>query len=193
MEEQDFPDYLTLPTSLYNRIEKNVADLFVQLNINRYPVDPIAIAMQLGYELMPFSKMNKEAKKMLVSKNVDGISYFDPKRKKYIIYFRPDGTKKRLRFTIGHEIAHIRMEHRGESELARRIADYYSAYLLAPSPWIGYAGCEDFADVAAAFDISDICAMRCFERYARWKKISFKKAYEKTLLDLISQRGVGAN
>jgi len=186
MENQDFLDHLTLPTSLYNKIESDVADLFLQLNIRSYPVDPSDIALQLGYELIPFSKMKKVAKRMLVFKDVDGISHFDPKQNTFIIYYRPDGMKERLRFTIGHEIGHIRMGHKGESELARRIADYYAAYLLAPSPSIGHAGCEDFADVAKAFGISDPCAMRCFDRYERWSRIPFTKGYEKTLINLVA-------
>ena len=56
MENQDFLDHLTLPTSLYNKIESDVADLFLQLNIHSYPVDPLDIALRLGYELIPLAK-----------------------------------------------------------------------------------------------------------------------------------------
>lgn len=186
MYEQDYLDYLSLPAKLYNKIEENVVDLLVQLNIRSYPIDPMQIALSLGYELVPFSKMDKEAKRMLVPKDVDGVSHYDPDRKTFVIYYRPDGMKERLRFTIGHEIGHIRMGHKGESELARRIADYYSAYLLVPTPWIGQADCDDYTDVANAFFVSEPCAMRCFTRYENWRGIPFTKNYEKTLMSLLS-------
>lgn len=186
MYEQDYLDYLSLPPKLYDRIEENVVDLLIQLNIRSFPIDPMEIALRLGYELVPFSKMNREAKRILVPKDVDGVSHYDPTRKTFVIYYRPDGMKERLRFTIGHEIGHIRMEHHGESELARRIADYYSAYLLAPTPWIGQAGCDDYKDVANAFFISESCAMRCFTRYENWCKIPFTKDYEQALMSLLS-------
>lgn len=186
MEDREYLDYLSLPPCLYNRIESDVADLFLELNIRSYPVDPVEIALSLGYELIPFSKMSKEARKMLFFKDVDAISHYDPEKDTFVIYYRPDGLKERFRFTIGHEIGHIRMGHKGESELARRIADYYSAYLLAPSPWIGQAGCEDFKEVATTFYLSEPCASRCFDRYQHWCKIRYTKDYEKTLLRLIA-------
>lgn len=188
MEDKDYLDYLSLPASLYEKIESDVADLLLQLNIHSYPVDPEEIALALGYELIPFSKMPKEAKKMLFFKDVDAINHYDPKKKTFVIYYRPDGLKERFRFTIGHEIGHIRMGHKGESELARRIADYYSAYLLAPTPWIGNSGCEDFKDVATEFYLSEPCAARCFDRYNRWRKISRTKNYEITLVRLLNER-----
>ena len=186
MEDREYLDFLELPGRLYNKIESNVADLLSQLNIRNYPIDPVEIALSLGYELIPFSKMSKESKRMLFLRDVDAISHYDPQKETYIIYYRPDGLKERFRFTVGHEIGHIRMGHKCESELARRIADYYSAYLLAPSPWIGQAGCEDFKEVATTFYLSDPCASRCFERYRRWSKIPYTKDYEKVLLRLIS-------
>ena len=187
MEDKDYLDYLSLPASLYERIESDVTDLLLQLNIHSYPVDPEEIALALGYELIPFSKMPKEAKKMLFFRDVDAINHYDPEKKTFVIYYRPDGMKERFRFTIGHEIGHIRMGHRGESELARRIADYYSAYLLAPTPWIGNAGCEDFKDVATEFYLSEPCAMRCFNRYDRWRRIPYTKNHEKILIGLLNE------
>lgn len=186
MFEQDYLDYLSLPTSLYDKIESNVADLFMDLNIRKYPINPMQIALDLGYDLIPFFQMSKDAKRELIIKDIDGISHYNPECKRYVIYYRPNGMKERLRFTIGHEIGHIRMKHRHESELARRIADYYAAYMLAPTPWIAHAGCEDYTDVARAFFLSDPCAMRCFERYERWIRITGTKDYEKSLIRLVS-------
>ena len=186
MAEQDYLDYLSLPTCLYEKIESNVTELFMELDIRNYPIDPMQIAIELGYELVPFSQMSREAKRMLIFRDIDGISHYDPERKTFVIYYRQNGMKERLRFTIAHEIGHIRMQHRHESELARRIADYYAAYLLAPTPWISHAGCEDYTDVARVFSLSDPCAMRCFERYERWTKIPFTKDYEKSLIWLVS-------
>ena len=60
MYEQDYLDFLSLPAKLYNKIEENVVDLLVQLNIRSYPVDPMQIALSLGYELVPFFKMDTE-------------------------------------------------------------------------------------------------------------------------------------
>lgn len=186
MQEQDYLDSLCLPRSLYSEIENDVAELFTQQGIRSYPVDPMKIAVSLGYHLISFDKINDEAKKMLVSKGVDGISYYVPDKRTYVIYYKPDKNNERLRFTIGHEIGHIRMGHKCESNLAQRVANYYSAYLLAPTPWISFADCDDYKDISRNFCVSDSCANICFNRYAKWRKITHLKRYELKLLKLLS-------
>lgn len=185
MKDIDSLDCLCLPSSLYNKIEKDISNLYIQLNIGKYPINPMDIATALGYELITFSKMNSEAKKMLISKDVDGISYYNPVKEKYVIYYRPNAKKERLRFTIAHEIGHIRMGHKCESELARRVANYYAAYLLAPTPWIAHADCDDYTDVVNKFFVSEQCAIICFNRYENWHNYSFIKSYEKALMALL--------
>ena len=41
MFEQDYLNHVSLPTKLYDKIERDVADLFMDLNIREYPVDMI--------------------------------------------------------------------------------------------------------------------------------------------------------
>lgn len=94
MEKREYLDYLSLPPSLYNRIESDVVDLFLELNIRSYPVDPVEIALSLGYELIPFSKMSKEARKILFFKDVDAISHYDPEKDTFVHdkgWNRPNG------------------------------------------------------------------------------------------------------
>ncbi len=187
MQDQDCLEWLCLPSNLYRKIEEDVVRLFVEQNVTSYPIDSIALAASLGYELIPFSKMNKEAMNILNPKDADGINYYDPAKGKFQIYYRSDCIEERLRFTIGHEIGHIRMGHKCESDLARRIADYYAAYLLAPTPWIKQAGCEDYKDIAKKFYVSDQCASICFNRYINWCRLSSLtlKRHEKKLIDLL--------
>lgn len=76
--------------------------------------------------------MDKEAKRILVPKDVDGISHYNPYRKTFVIYYRPDGVKGRFRFTIGREIDRIQMGHGCESELGRRIAELLLCIFAIP-------------------------------------------------------------
>ena len=185
MQDQDYLEWLCLPSNLYKKIEEDVVRLLVEQNVTSYPVDPMAIAVSLGYELIPFSKINKKAMEILNPKDADGINYYDPIKEKFQIYYKSDCIEERLRFTIGHEIGHIRMGHKCESDLARRIANYYAAYLLAPTPWIDQACCDDYTDVAKNFCVSEQCALICFNRYENWFYFSSEKNYEKTLIALL--------
>ena len=186
MHEQDYLDYLTLPSSLYEKIEDDIAYLFLELDIREYPVDPMQIASDLGYKLIPFSEMSEEARAELLSLELEAVTCYNPFLDTFIICYNPNSFIERLRFTIAHEIGHIRMGHKQESDLARRVADYYAAYLLAPTPWIGYAKCEDYIDVANKFSLSVQCAQRCFERYLKWSKYTFSRKYEELLMLLIT-------
>ena len=73
MIEQDYLNHISLPAKLYDKIESDVADLFMDLNIREYPVDPMQIALDLGYDLVPFTQMPKEVKRELISKDIDDI------------------------------------------------------------------------------------------------------------------------
>ncbi len=72
MFEQDYLNHISLPAKLYDKIESDIADLFMDLNIREYPVDPMQIALDLGYDLVPFTQMPKEVKRELIFKDIDG-------------------------------------------------------------------------------------------------------------------------
>ena len=186
MNEQNPLGLLNLPSKVYRRIEEDAANVLIQLNIRKYPVDPFQIAEGLGYILQPYSRLPQDALTLKIAAGIDAFSFFNPILNKFFIYYNQEKMKERLRFTIGHEIAHIRMEHRRESALAEKIADIYAAYLLAPSPWIAHAKCDDYKDLAHAFCLSDSCAGICFDRYERWKKLPHNRRYEKALHELLS-------
>ena len=75
MFEQDCLNHVSLPAKLYDKIESDVTDLFMELNIREYPIDPMQIALDLGYDLVPFTQMPKEVKRELIFKDIDGISH----------------------------------------------------------------------------------------------------------------------
>ena len=66
MFEQDYLNHVSLPAKLCDEIERNVARLFLISNVNRYPIDPMQIAHELGYDLVPFTQIPKEVKRELI-------------------------------------------------------------------------------------------------------------------------------
>lgn len=174
-----------LPSKMYDTIEKKVFSLYKELNITKAPIDPFDIAKRKGYIIKPFSHLDRSTYINFIQNNIDGISHYDPDAKTFVIYYDDTQGLQRVRFTIMHEIGHIEMGHKQESELARKIADYYAAYALAPSPLIDHYECEDYMDIVNKFDISQPCADICFQRYTNWLKYDGNlKKYEISLLDL---------
>lgn len=178
-----------LPPLLYDKIEKKVVSLYKEFDISSVPMDPFEIARRRGYIVKPFSSFNKAARLIFLKMDLDGTNYFDPDLQTFVICYDDSNGYERIRFTLMHEIGHIDMEHREESELARKVADYYAAYALAPSPIIDLMECEDYMDVAKAFKVSQTCADICFQRFTNWKRIPIElKPYEKALLGLFQNK-----
>lgn len=182
------PNRIKLPKKAYEKIKRAVVELFKELDINAIPIDPFEIARQKGYILIPFSALPLEAIQMLRLREIDGTSFFDPKQNTFIIYYDDSACLLRQRFTIMHEIGHIILNHRADSELAEIMANYFAAYGLAPAPLIDLYKCEDFVEVAETFGVSTECAMHRFAAFERWKTFSSHPPYERQLLCLFERK-----
>ena len=125
---------------------------------------------------------------ILVDKECSGLTIETEERK--VIFYRADQKKRRQRFTIAHEIGHIRMGHREESELANMMANHYASYLLVPAILIYLTGCNDFEELCDVFDVTLECAWNCFQSYGKWKRIPNFRGYE---VRIASQFGFDLN
>lgn len=176
---------IRLPKKTYDMIEKAVTSLFLKLKICKYPIDPFEIIRKLGYVLQTYSNLSKEKQLALKVKGLDATSFYDPYLRVFIIYHDETQPIERLRFTLMHEVGHIILGHKEESDLAKKMADYFAAYSLAPSPIIMRYDCEDYLDVAEKFKISIESAYYTFQRYNNWYEYSGDiKPYEKALISL---------
>ena len=76
--------------------------------------------------------------------------------------------KKRIRFTIMHELGHIFLDHSEHSELAESEANYFARYSLAPPPLIHMLGIEDYIELSERFNLSKECAFHAMRSYQKW-------------------------
>lgn len=174
---------IRIPPHYYERIERKVVALYVEQGICSIPIDPFAIIKKRGYILVEYNKINHPTKK----DGDDAFSWYDPQRKTYVIAYNPNRYIDRVRFTLMHEIGHIDMGHKCESELAKKIADYFAGYALAPSPLIHKFASADVATIGAVFQVSPQCAQARSDRYVKWLEYGKPtyKDYERVLLSLI--------
>ena len=184
MREEEYTE-VRLPSNEFDRIEKAVVDLYKKLRLDQVPLDPFVIASKLGFLVKKYSDLPMDTQIYLKNNEREGVSLFDPDIGTFVICYDDNISYSRIRFTIMHEIGHIMLGHREESVLAKRMADYYAAYSLAPSPLIRKFKCEDYLDISNTFDVSQECAYCCFCRYYKWlHQGGNNKPYENELLDL---------
>ena len=181
---------ITLPPKLYEQIEEDVSKLHIDLELS-IPINPIDIAHRLGFIVKYYSEIvNNDEDFNLLSKDKngnqrDGLSYYDSSTKKYIICVNDidSNTEEHDNFTIMHEIGHIRMGHKEDSPLAEKIANYYAAYSLVPSPLPRLYSCSSIIDIINIFGVSVTCGEICFNRWIKWQLFSGEiKPYEKKLM-----------
>ena len=191
MKQYDFDnDYIEikLPKKIYTEIENAVVKLFISLKIATYPIDPFDIIRKLGFVLRKYSEMPFYEQIKLRSRELDATSCYDPELKTFVICYDDTKFSKRIRFTLMHEIGHIVLGHKEESELAKRMANYFAAYALAPSPIIYAYDCQDANELADIFMVTDECAFYSFRRYSNWLEFGGRiKTYEEALLNMYEQ------
>ena len=187
-EEKDFVNGIIMPKKLYSQIEELVVSLYIKHDIKKIPINPFQIAVAEGYALRKYSELPEEACEILRSKNIDGLNLFDKELNIYVIFYDDSQSKHRQKFTIMHEICHIKMRHKEASDLAEHIANHFAAYALAPTPLIHLYQCEDVFDVEWKFQISRKCAEYRFQSYQTWEEYQICKVYENTLLNIFNNR-----
>ena len=175
-----------IPSWKYEDIERRVTKLYEEQSINRLPIDPFEIIKKRGYMPIPFSAFEKGDLPECANEDNDAFSFYAPTLKTYVIVYNDKKPLRRIRFTLMHEIGHIDLGHKCESDLARKMADYYAGYALAPSPLVEKFASEKIADIASVFKVSIDCADVCSQRYQKWLRYggSSLKDYE---IDLINR------
>lgn len=167
----------------YERIEKSVVDMFSELNVKEVPINPFEIANKSGYIVLPYSQIIRRAKKIFTENGISGAKG-KTSHGRYKIFYDDSDSVVRQRFTIMHEIGHIRLGHKEDSEYAEKCANYFATYSLAPTPLIYKFGCEDFMEIAFTFNISEESAIYTFARYTRWlDHFLFFSTYESKLIE----------
>lgn len=173
-----------IPKWRYDEIERKVVNLYKENNICKPPIDPFKIIENRGYALVPASTLDEIAQRMVGDR--DAFSFYNPETRKFNIIYNDKKSYKRLRFTLAHEIGHIDLGHKGESDLADKEANCYASYALAPSPWIMKYANEGKSNLGRIFWITSKCANNCVRRYNNWSKYAkmHMKDYEEELLRL---------
>ncbi len=182
---------MRLPNSRYEQIKGTVVDLFSRYGVDRIPVDPWKLSRDMGVKLVPFSSLSEEQLAAALRLSEGGLKFKlvnEHGRMGQIALYDDDAPLGRQRFTILHELGHIVLGHKQESELAEAEADFFAKYAIAPPMLIDLLKPLDYMDVAEAFGLSKECAFNSMRYYMKWLRVRGFKPYEYSLVSLFTSK-----
>lgn len=169
MENNENIGRVKIPPKLYNQMEQKMLEVLIECGIKSAPIDPFAIASKKGFLTIPYSQLSSNTRKELIEQGlIAGASRYDPQKETFVIYYNDNEMVERQRFTIAHELAHIFLGHKTESDLAHKCANESAGYLLAPAPMIHLYRITSEMMLAQKFNLSESCALNRFTKYKNW-------------------------
>ena len=149
----------------YEELKAKVADLFEQCNVCCLPINSFEIAARMNYHVIPYAAWPDKREKLLArQKDAFSLEY---NNEQYII-LNDEKTFERQNWTIMHEIAHRYLNHREQSIVAEREADFFAKYALLPPPLINKLKLTSPDDIQRYFIASREAAINGMNYYQKW-------------------------
>lgn len=177
-----------LPYFRYEQLKETVS-LFLDEYVDNtndlaIPINVFNIAKFLNIVLVPYSILTEyERIRFLEIGNFileDGFVVFGTvlNESQNFVYYNDSKSEGRIRFTLLHEIAHIILGHKQQSDLAESEANFFAKYLIAPPVLVNRINPEDYVDIMNKFNLSSECARNSFSYYQSWKTSLKRRYYE---------------
>lgn len=167
----------------YKLINRIVNDIYIKLNITAFPIDELIIVNFFNnIRLISYSEYAKDHK--LTTKDMlqyfpsdDGFSVYSRSKDRHIIYYNDfiDGSHKRMRWTVMHELGHIACKHHllnkndyDDNELyefTEHEANYFTSMLLAHPAILKEINVHTAKEIEFFCDMSNSAANYRFSNY----------------------------
>ncbi|MCR5309804.1 MAG: ImmA/IrrE family metallo-endopeptidase [Lachnospiraceae bacterium] len=186
---------MRLESETYELIKQFVADMYVQCNITRVPIDVFDVATKLGLNVVPYSKMEEKKELQAWSYDRDGFLLLDDRENGTIYYNDIAKAKTRINQTIMHEIGHFLLGHKSNKPNEREEAEakFFAKYSLAPMPLIHFlVGKKTTDNLRERFGIGYKAADIALENYASWLSCA-EHDFTTSELEILKQFGLPGN
>ncbi len=173
-------------------IEVEVVEMLKDYGLASYPMSIGMVAEALGIALVPYSTLGEKERELALAASGDafGIHNADFTVAKIAVNDTAGFNFNRSRFSGGHEVGHIHLEHTEDTPNREAEADYYAGYLLAPHPLILTMPKE--ASIADKFGISQSCADFAYDQAeVRRREVDPWRPHEKWLIEHATWKGGG--
>lgn len=175
-------------------IETILVGILQDYGLIDYPMSITKVAAALDIELIPHSSLTPHIHELAISASEDAFTLISHNYTRAQIVFDDRGSyHNRARFSGGHELGHIALEHPKSGGVYEEEADYFAGYLLVPHPMIIKMGNNvSIARVAETFGVSHPCAKYAVDQArARYREGGPWRPHEQWLLTNAIWRGGG--
>ena len=183
----------------YNFIADKIRSVYVECEIRSFPIDCFQILQHYNFRIYTYAQLQEANQRLyeVCRKYSD-----DAFRYQNIICYNQRAHKKRIRFSLMHELGHYILEHKNESVKNEQEADYFASYMLAPHIAIRKSGCTTADDIHDQFDVSYAMANRILsdfqcKRAFGWKECDqaisdwlYPPGQKKSIISLVPEQKV---
>lgn len=153
-------------------IKSEAVILLESCHVMSYPLDAQEIVKKLNGILIPYSTLEEKKRAVCLETSQDGFS-LEYNGSWYVLYNENIGDA-RIKMTLMHEVAHRRLKHSCESEVAESEARFFAKYIIAPPVIIYALGLNSVSQIMSHFDNSYEAATYSWDYYQKWLMYSGK-------------------
>lgn len=145
-----------------------IADVYKRCNIKSFPFDCKKVLKIYGFSCRGYSTIS-DRQRAICLRVSDDACIFDN-----VIYYNDKKTRRRIIFTLMHELGHILLGHTKKGKKEENEADYFASCILAPRIMIHQLRLSKANkmvtadDISNYFDISIEAANYAVTDYNRW-------------------------
>ena len=139
----------------YDEIAKVIIQIYIDYDINSFPLDLEMICRLLGVSLIPYSECGPVAKNLLLKKTKKGFFVRGTHESTPTIYYNDyEVTVGEMCYTIAHEIKHYVYDECDDDNEEDDLADYFARFFLCPIPYLIVKGILSQNDIVSHCKVS---------------------------------------
>jgi len=129
---------MRLSNERYEKIKKEVAYIFEDYGVTSISIDVFEIARKMNIKVVFASEIIEKNKNKISEYTLfsfpQSYLHYNETEQRFYVYIDDVGTKiNRQRFSLAHEIMHIRLGHQEQSERNEAEANFGAQYMLVPT------------------------------------------------------------
>lgn len=149
---------IKLPGYRYDAIHRSVLQMYEKVDARIIPLPVLDIVTGLGCSIIPYRSFGQRIHDVLMEASPDALTLQFLGSARTAILYNDRQPATRINFSLLHEIGHIELGHKEQSQLAEKEANHFAAVALCPLDLLDHYHILEPQKVTELFNISDDCA-----------------------------------